>query len=179
MSIDSKSVELLVDYIGSDLNRMANELDKLVIKGDKFITPELIEQNIGVSKDFNTFELRSALISKDIFKANRIVNYFDKNPKSGGPYILVPMLFSFFQNLFLAYYAPRRDNENDVAQWLELRGGAWAAREYITAMRNYSGTKVMQIVGKLRETDAKMKGLDNPNTPPGELMRELVAFIFH
>lgn len=180
-TIDNKAAQMMAEHIGADLSRMASELDKLIISlgNNGRVTPEVVEQQIGVSKEYNGFELRSAIANRDILKANKIVNYFDKNPKSGGPYILVPMLFSFFQNLFLAYYAPRRDNENDVAQWLELRGGAWAAREYIAAMRNYSGTKVMQIVGKLRETDAKMKGLDNPNTPPGELMRELVAFIFH
>ena len=180
-TIDNKAALMMAEHIGSDLNRMTSELDKLVIAlgDDRRVTPDAVEHQIGVSKDYNGFELRSAIASRDVLKANKIVNYFDKNPKSGGPFILVPMLFGFFQNLFLAYYAPRRDNENDVAQWLELRGGAWAARDYVTAMRNYSGTKVMQIVDMLRLTDAKMKGLDNPNTPPGELMRELLAFIFH
>jgi DNA polymerase-3 subunit delta len=92
--------------------------------------------------------------------------------------MLIPMLFSYFQNLMLAYYAPNRTNENDVAKWLDLRSG-WAAREYMTGMRNYSGMKVMQIIGKIREIDAKSKGLDNPNTEVGELLKELVGFIFH
>ena len=78
----------------------------------------------------------------------------------------------------LAYYAPNRTNENDVAKWLDLKS-SWAAKEFITGMRNYSGVKVMQIIEKIRETDAKSKGLDNPNTGVGELLKELVFFILH
>ena len=180
-TIDNKAALMIAEHIGADLNRMTSELDKLTLSlgEDKKVTPDIVEQQIGLSKDFNGFELRNAIANRDVLKANKIVNYFDKNPKSGGPFSLFPMLFNFFQNLLLAYYAPNRNNENDVAKYLELRGGAWAAREYVTSMRHFSGTKVMQIIDKIRETDAKMKGLDNPNTPPGELMRELISFIFH
>ena len=180
-TIDNKATLMIAEHIGADLNRMSSELDKLMITlgEDRRVTPDIVEQQIGVSKDYNGFELRNAIANRDILKANKIVNYFDKNPKSGGPFLLVPMLFGFFQNLLLAYYAPDRNNENEVARWLELKGGGWSAREYVTAMRHFSGTKVMQIIDKIRETDAKMKGLDNPNTPSGELMRELIAFIFH
>ena len=180
-TIDNKAAQMMAEHIGADLNRMTSELDKLIIAlgEERRVTPDIVEQQIGVSKEYNGFELRNAIANRDVLRANKIVNFFDKNPKSGGPYKLIPMLFSFFQNLLLAYYAPKRDNENEVARWLELKGGAWAAREYVTSMRNFSGTKVMQIIDKIRETDAKMKGLDNPNTPPGELMRELISFIFH
>ncbi len=180
-TIENKAAQMMAEHIGADLSRMVSELDKLIISlgDDRRVTPDVVEQQIGVSKDFNGFELKNAIARRDVMKAYQIVNYFDKNPKSGGAFILVPTLFNFFQNLFLAYYAPNRNNENDVARWLEIRGGVWAARDYVTAMRNYSATKVMQIIDKIRETDAKMKGLDNPNTPPGELMRELISFIFH
>ena len=92
--------------------------------------------------------------------------------------MLVPMLFSYFQNLLIAFYAPQPRTEDSVARWLDLRGG-WAAKDYLAGMRNYTGVKVMQIIAKIRETDAKSKGLDNPNTPIGELLRELIFFILH
>jgi DNA polymerase-3 subunit delta len=104
--------------------------------------------------------------------------YFNDNPKTGNAYMLIPMLFSYFQNLLIAFYAPQPKTDESVARWLDLRAG-WAAKDYITGMRNYTGVKVMQIISKIRETDAKSKGLDNPNTPVGELLRELIFFILH
>ncbi len=181
-TIDNKSSQMIAEHIGADLSRLASELDKVVLSmadGEpKKVTPEIVERQIGVSKEFNGFELRSAIAERNILKANRIVNYFEKNPKSGSAFMLIPVLFNYFQNLMLAFYAPNRTNENDVARWLDLRSG-WAAKEYMLGMRNYSGMKVMQIIGKIRETDAKSKGLDNPNTSIGELMKELIFFILH
>ncbi len=141
------------------------------------MAPQVVEEQIGVSKDFNGFELRDAIVNRNVFKANQIMNYFEKNPKAGSIYSFLPMMFNFFQNLMLAYYAPKKTQEG-VAEWLELRS-AWGAKEYMTGMRNYTGVKVMQIISKLREIDAKSKGLDNPNTPPEELMKELIFFILH
>ena len=180
-TIDNKSSQMIAYHIGADLSRLTSELDKVVMslpENDRRITPEVVEQQIGVSKDFNGYELRSAIANRDILKANRIVKYFDSNPKSGSAFMLIPLLFSYFQNLMIAYYSPNRTNENEVAKWLDLRNG-WAAREYLLGMRNYSGVKVMQIIDKIRETDAKSKGLDNPNTGVGELLKELVSFIFY
>ncbi len=88
------------------------------------------------------------------------------------------MLFNFFQNLMISHYCPQKGSQEALASWLELRS-PWAARDYMTGMRNYSAMKVLQIISKMREVDAKSKGLDNPNTPAGELMKELVFFIFH
>ena len=172
---------MVADHIGADLSRLTGELDKLILSladDDRRVTPEIVEARIGVSKDFNAFELRSAIVNRDVLKANRILDYFNGNPKAGNAYMLVPMLFSYFQNLLIAYYAPKPHTEDGVARWLDLRGG-WAARDYLTGMRNYTGVKVMQIISKIRETDAKSKGLDNPNTPIGELLRELIFFILH
>jgi len=180
-TIDAKATQMIADHIGADLSRLTSELDKLLLslpESDRRITPDIVEQRIGVSKDFNAFEFRSAIVNRDVLKANRILDYFNKNPKSGGPFMLIPMLFSYFQNLLIAFYAPQPKTEESIARWLDLRSG-WAARDYVTGMRNYSGVKVMQIITKIRETDAKSKGLDNPNTPVGELLRELVFFILH
>ena len=181
VSIDTKSTQIIADSIGADLSRLASELDKVIIslpKESRRVTPQVVEDQIGVSKEFNSFELRDAIVNRNVFKANQIIKYFDDNPKAGSIYAFLPMLFNFFQNLMIAYYAPNNKSQEGVAEWLELRN-AWSAKDYMTGMRNYTGMKVMQIIGKIREIDAKSKGLDNPNTPPGELMKELIFYILH
>ena len=181
VSIDTKSTQIIADSIGADLSRLTSELDKVILslpEQDRRVTPQVVEEQIGVSKDFNSFELRDAIVNRNVFKANQIVKYLDDNPKAGSIYSFLPMLFNFFQNLMIAYYAPNNKSQEGVAEWLELRN-PWAAKDYMTGMRNYSGMKVMQIIGKIREIDAKSKGLDNPNTPPGELMKELIFYILH
>ena len=180
-SIDPKSTQLIADSIGADLSRLTGELDKVLLslpEQDRRVTPQVVEDQIGVSKDYNPFELRDAIVNRDIVKANRIIKYYDENPKAGSIYSLLPTLFGYFQNLMLAYYCPQKGSQEALAQWLDMKS-PWAARSYMTGMRNYSAMKVMQILGKIREMDAKSKGLDNPNTPPGELMRELIFFTLH
>ena len=181
VTIDPKAAQMMADHIGADLNRLTSELDKVLIslpENNKRVTPEIVEREVGVSKDFNAFEFKNAVINRDIFKANQIMKYFDNNPKAGSIYAFLPLIFSYFENLMIAYYAPQRNNENSVAQFLDLRS-AWAAKDYMIGMRNYSGVKTMQIISKIREMDAKSKGIHNPNTGPGELMKELLFFIFH
>ena len=180
-SIDSKSQQVIADSIGADLNRLVGELDKLLIAlpaDDRRVTPAVVERQIGVSKDFNAFELRDAIVNKNVFKANQIVKYFDENPKAGSLYSFIPMLFNYFQNLLVAFYCPQKGSPDALAKWLDLRS-AWAAKDFMTGMRNFKAVKVLQIIYKIREIDAKSKGLDNPNTPPGELMKELIFFILH
>ena len=181
VGIDPKSTQLIADAIGSDLSRLTSELDKVMLslpEQSRRVTPQVVEEQIGVSKDFNGFELRDAVVNRNIFKANQIINYFDKNPKAGSIYSFLPMLFNYFQNLMIAFYCPKRQSQEAVAQWLDL-SSPWAAKDYMTGMRNYTGMKVMQIISKMREIDAKSKGLDNPNTPPEELMKELIFYILH
>ena len=180
-SIDPKSTQLIAEAIGADLSRLVSELEKVLLglpEGDKRITPQVVEDRIGVSKDFNGFELRDAIVNRNVFKANQIINYFDKNPKAGNIYSFLPMLFNYFQNLMIAFYSPNKGSQEAVASWLELRS-PWAAKDYMTGMRNFTAMKTMQIISKLREIDAKSKGLDNPNTPPEELMKELIFYILH
>ena len=181
VTIDHKSTQIIADSIGADLSRLASELDKVIIslpKESRRVTPQVVEDQIGVSKEFNSFELRDAIVNRNVFKANQIIKYFDDNPKAGSIYAFLPMLFNYFQNLMIAYYAPNNKSQEGVAEWLELRN-AWSAKDYMIGMRNYTGMKVMQIIGKIREIDAKSKGLDNPNTPAGELMKELIFYILH
>ncbi len=181
VSIDTKSTQLIADSIGSDISRLVGELDKVLLslpEEDRRVTPQVVEDQIGVSKDFNGYELRDAIVNRNIFKANQIVKYFDENPKAGSIYSFLPMLFNYFQNLMITHYCPQKNSQERVAEWLDLRS-PWAAKDYMTGIKNYSAMKVMHILSKIREIDAKSKGLDNPNTPPGELMRELIFFILH
>ena len=181
VTIDTKSTQIIADSIGADLSRLASELYKVILslpKENRVVTPQIVEDQIGVSKEFNGFELRDAIVNRNVYKANLIIKYFDENPKAGSIYSFLPMLFNFFQNLMIAYYAPNNKSQEGVAEWLELKS-PWAAKDYMTGMRNYTGMKVMQIISKFREIDAKSKGLDNPNTPPGELMKELIFYILH
>ena len=180
VEIEPKASEMMAEFVGADLNRMAGELEKLIITlpaGQKRITPELIERNIGISKDYNNFELRNALIAKDVLKANQIVKYFEENPKNNPLQVTLAVLFYFFANLMLAYYAPEKTDQGIAAQ-LGLRS-PWQSKDYMIAMQKYSGVKVMQIIGAIRECDAKSKGIGNPSTPDGELLRSLVYMILH
>ncbi len=180
VEIEPKASEMMVEFVGADLNRMAGELEKLIITlptGVRRITPEQIERNIGISKDYNNFELRSALIAKDVIKANKIVKYFNDNPKNNPIQLTLAILFGFFSNLMLAYYAPEK-SEQGIAAQLGLRG-TWQAREYITAMRMYKGTKVMHIISAIRTCDAKTKGIGNSSFTDGELLKELIYEILH
>jgi len=181
VSIDPKSCQMIADHIGADLNRLTSELDKVLISlpSDNLrVTPEIVEEQIGVSKDFNAFELLNAIVQRDVFKANQIIKYFDNNPKAGSLYSFLPLLFSYFQNLMIAYYAPQKNTEQGIATALDLRS-SWGAKDFLIGLKNYSARKTMDIISKIRDTDAKSKGLDNPNTGVGDLMKELIFFILH
>ena len=148
ITVEQKAAQMIADHVGADLHRLTSELDKILIsfsEADRMVTPEIVEKEIGVSKDFNAFELRSAIIQRNVYKANLITKYFDNNPKAGSLFSFLPMLFSYFENLMIAFYSPNRSNENALAQFLELRNG-WAARDYLTGLRNYSGMKTIQII---------------------------------
>ena len=180
IEIEPKASEMMAEFVGTDLSRMAGELEKLIItlpKGQKRITPEQIEQNIGISKDYNNYELRNALIIKDVFKANQIIKYFEENPKANPLQMTLSVLFNFFSNLMLAYYAPEK-SEQGIAAQLGLKS-PWQSKDYLAAMRKYSGVKVMQIIGEIRYCDAKSKGVGNSSLGDGELLRELVYKILH
>lgn len=180
LTIDEKSVELLADFVGSDLNRLAAEVDKLALtmpEGQTRIVAEQIERNIGISKEFNNYELRNALLTRDVLKVNRIANYFDKNPKNNPIQMTLATLFNFYSNLMLAHYASDK-TEKGVAEQLGFRQ-TWQAREYVQGMKVYSARKTMNIISAIRTTDAKSKGIDNKSATNGELLRDLLFFILH
>ncbi len=167
VEIEPKASEMMAEFVGADLSRMAGELEKLIItlpRGQKRITPEQIERNIGISKDYNNFELRNALVAKDVFKANQIIKYFEENPKTNPLQMTLSVLFNFFSNLMLAYYAPDK-SEQGIANQLGLKS-SWQSKDYMVAMRKYSGVKVMQIIGEIRYCDAvSYTHLTLPTTP--------------
>lgn len=180
VDIEPKAADMMAEFVGTDLSRMAGELDKLIITlpaGARRVTSEQIEQNIGISKDYNTYELRAALVAKDVLKANKIIKYFEENPKNNPIQMTLSTLFGFFSNLMLAYYAPDK-TEQGIAAQLGLKS-SWQAREYMTAMRQYTGVKVMEIIGEIRYCDARSKGVDNVSLSDGDLLRELIYKILH
>lgn len=172
--------ETLAEYVGSDLNRLASELDKLVLslpEGEKIVSIDLVKENIGVSKNFNIFEFQDALGQKDVAKANQIAKYFDNNPKENPIQMVLSSVFRYFSNIMLAYYAPDK-SERGIAAWLGMTD--WQVRKNVMpAMRMYSGVKVMQIIGEVRRADARSKGVDNPATSNSDLLKELIYFILH
>lgn len=180
IDLEPKATAMLADFVGTDLSRLTGELEKLIItlpKGQTRVTPEQIEHNIGISKDYNNFELRSAIVEKDILKANKIIKYFEENSKFNPIQMTLSLLFGFFSNLMLAYYAPEK-SEQGIALFLGLKS-PWQSREYLSAMRRYNGVKTMQIIGEIRYADAKSKGVGNSSITDGDILRELVFKILH
>ena len=180
LTIAPAATQLMAAHIGAELSRIATELDKLVVAmpaGQKEISTDLVAMHIGVSKEFNIFELTDALGVKDAKKAFQIAKYFDRNPKANPIQKTLPALFRYFQNLFLAYYAPQR-SERAIADYLGLRD--WQVRNNIMpALTRYKPRKVMSILTAIRRADARSKGVDNPATSDGELLRELLFYILN
>lgn len=172
--------QILCEHVGADLNRLSSELDKLALAVDqntKRIDSSLIEEHIGISKEFNSFELVSALATKDVVKANRIVKYFDANPKNFALQPTLATIFKFFSDLMLAYYSPQKSEEG-ISQWLEQ--SVWQARRgVLPAMGKYTASKVYTIIGEIRKTDGASKGVGGQKTSDGDLLKELVYTILH
>ncbi len=176
---DEKAVRMLCESVGADLNRMSSEIDKLALSLSQggMVTPEMVEENIGISKEYNNFELQNALVVKDAYKAYKIIGYFASNPKKNPIQLTLSVLFGFFSNLMMAYYAPDK-SEKGIADFLGLRS-TWGVRDYITAMSKYRAIHVMEILHSIRLADAKSKGADSITVPDGEIMKELLFIILH
>lgn len=180
MSIDEKSAQMMSDYVGNDISKLIPQLEKLEISlpaGERRITAALIEKNIGISKDYNTFELQRAVISKNVVAANRIVDYFEKNPKDNPIMATIAVLFNYFSNLLECYWLPQK-NEASIMEALNMKS-SFFVRDYMTGLRNFSAQKVMSIISDLRTYDARSKGLDNVSASHGDLLKELVYRIMH
>lgn len=179
-SIDPGAGMLLTEYLGNDLGKIANELEKLIITlpdGEFNITTNHIERNIGISKDYNVFELNKALGQKNILKANRIVNYFSHNPKDNPISITIATLYQLFSKTLTYHFIKDKRNRRDVAATLKVP--PFFLGDYEKSARNYNPKKTVEIISLLREYDLKSKGYKNVSTSQGELLKELVYKILH
>lgn len=176
-SISHKASLLLVENLGTDLSRISKELDKLtlVLPKESQITPDHIEEHIGISKDYNNFELKKAIGERDVLKASKIIHYFSQNPKDN-PFILtVSLLYNFFSQL-LQYHGLTDHSPKNVAS--ALRINPYFVGEYQIAAKNYHMKKVSAIISHLREMDLKGKGVGANALPPSDLLKELLSKIF-
>lgn len=174
--ISPKAAQMLVEFLGTDLSKINNELDKLKIilpKGTQ-ITPEHIEENIGISKDYNNFELRKAIGERNVVKAHQIINYFSENPKDNPMIITVSLLFNFFSQL-LQFHGLNDKSPRNVASALKIN--PYFVNEYVDASRNYPMKNVSAIIGVLRDFDVKSKGVGANAVSQGDLLKEMLVRI--
>lgn len=176
--IEPKAVHMLVEFLGTDLSKISNELDKLmsILPKQTLITPKHIEENIGISKDYNVFELRKAIGKKDILKCNQIINYFSENPKNNPIIMTISLINSYFTQLLL-YHGLKDKSKGNVAR--VLRVSPYFVDDYVLAGKNYPMRKVSQIITYLREADLKSKGVGANNLPQRDLLKELLFKILH
>jgi DNA polymerase-3 subunit delta len=178
LRLDAQGAQMLAEFLGTDLNKISNELDKLKLSlGDEAVTLEEIQEQIGISKDYNIFELQNALGIKDIVKANRIVNYFDNNPKSNPIQMTLANLFPYFTKVLIS---AQNSSENDNVLMKKLGlGSTFFVKQYRLACRNYSQSKLRSIIRHISQTDMESKGVGNRSKSDGEMLRELIYFILH
>ncbi|ARV08760.1 DNA polymerase III subunit delta [Winogradskyella sp. PC-19] len=176
-TITPKASQMLVEFLGTDLSKIENELNKLkiVLPKESQITPEAIEENIGISKDYNNFELRKAVGERNMTKAFKIVKYFGDNPKDNPMVVTVSLLFNFFSQL-LQYHGLNDKSPRSVASALKIN--PYFVNEYTSAARNYPMKNVSRAVALLRQFDVKGKGVGANATPQGDLLKELLVKIF-
>ena len=174
LTISQKALRLIADHIGNDLSRIENEIEKLSVNlgKRKNITEEDIEEYVGVSKDFNVFELQSALAAKDLEKAIRIVQYFEANPKSAPIQLILPSLYGFFSKVFMVYGVNSRD-EKTVAQAIGVN--AWFVKDYLKAVQVYNYAGVERILLLLHNYNLKSIGINNNGTPDASLLKEMIV----
>jgi len=179
VAVEEKAIVMLSEYLGTDLSKLVNEMEKLILTkpaNQPRITPELVEKNIGISKDFNVFELQAALVNRDVLKANRIIRYFAENKKANPMVMVLSQLFNFFSNLMMYHYLPDK-SQGIVAS--ELKINPYFVKDFQKAAQVFGAWKTMNIISFIRETDARYKGIDNPSADEGDLMKELIFKILH
>ncbi|HOF80486.1 MAG: DNA polymerase III subunit delta [Bacteroidales bacterium] len=176
--INPQAMMLLSENLGTDLSKIENELKKLVINIDKNteITPDIVEKNIGISKDFNIFELQKALGERNIYKANQIINFFASNPKDNSVVFVIVMLFNYFKRL-LIYHTLKDKSDKNVASKFGIN--PYFVREIRIASSRYNIAKLRSIISILREYDQKAKGVETAPIEDGELMKEMIYKILH
>lgn len=181
LNIGEKAVVMLSEYLGSDLAKLSNEIEKLKTalsnNENKEITPDLIELNIGISKDYNVFEITDAVSEKNLPKAIKIADYFERNPKSAPLQLTLGALFSFFSNLVICHWAKDKSLKG-LANELNYK---WSkpAEKYYVALNKYNAKKALECISLMREYDAKSKGFESPNIDDGKLLKELLVKIMN
>ena len=179
LSITSNAAELVAEYLGSDLSKISNELDKLAINLPQGTEVQLqhVLDNIGISKDYNVFELQKALGQKNILKANRIINYFIANPRKNPLVMVVGALYNFFSKVYITHFL-KNTSDRELATALNLRS-EYFLKDYKLAARHYPLQSTEKIISLLKKYDLRSKGVDNNNTSDGELLKELIFRILH
>ena len=177
-SILPKAAVLMAEYLGNDLSKIVNELNKIIINvpANSQISLEHIEENIGISKDFNIFELQNAVGKKDILKATRIIKYFSQNTKLHSLVLTLNILHTFFSKL-LIYHQLQDKSQKNVSTALSIQ--PFFVNDYKIGANNFSSSKIIEIFSILREYDLKFKGIENPSITEDELNKELIYKILH
>ncbi|WP_294141275.1 DNA polymerase III subunit delta [uncultured Sanguibacteroides sp.] len=178
--ITMKAAGILAESLGNDLSKVANELDKLMLllPGGGEIKENLVEEHTGISKEYNTFELINAIIRQDHLKANRIVNYFEANPKNNPLVLTIATLFKYFRDLLTFHYQKKTTpNQQEMARLLGIN--PYFIKDYTEGSKKYNAIKCANIISWLREYDMKSKGVGNSNISDGELLKELIFKIMH
>ncbi len=178
--ITMKAAGILAESLGNDLSKVANELDKLMLllPGGGEIKENLVEEHTGISKEYNTFELINAIILQDHLKANRIINYFEANPKNNPLVLTIATLFKYFRDLLTFHYQKKTTpNQQEMARLLGIN--PYFMKDYTEGSKKYNAMKCANIISWLREYDMKSKGVGNSNISDGELLKELIFKIMH
>ena len=177
-SIESRACALLTEFLGNDLSKIAKEIEKLGINLPEKaqITTDVIQKFIGISKDYNNFELHDAIGKKDALKANRIINYFASNPRDNPMVVTVASLAGYFSKVLL-YHVVKGKPQNEIAATLKVP--PFYVKDYVTASANYSFAKTMNVISLLREYDLKSKGYESTGVEEAELLKEMVFRILH
>ncbi|MDX1628050.1 MAG: DNA polymerase III subunit delta, partial [Fulvivirga sp.] len=177
-TITPKSVQMLAEAIGNDLERLSNEIDKMLInfKEKVEIDEHVVQQYVGISKDYNVFELQKALMVKDVVKANKIINYFEANARKNPIIPIIATLFSFYSKLLMAYSTQDRSERNLASV---LRVNPYFIKDYVTALRYYDMQSVIRNISFIKQADLKSKGVNNVSADEGQILKELVFKLIH
>jgi DNA polymerase III subunit delta len=171
--MDDGAVHVLAECVGNDLSRLANEIDKVFIGAEKnkVISAEEVMSKVGVSREYNIFELQKALVRKDTLLAAKIVNYFESNTKKNPIIPVVAFLYSFFSKLLMASTASDKSERGLVTQ---LKINPFAAKDYSSALQFYSTQKIVENISLLKQSDLKLKGVSSGDITEGQILKELV-----
>jgi DNA polymerase-3 subunit delta len=172
--IDDAAIGVLAEYVGNDLSRLSNEIDKILIDTDKatVIKSETVMSLVGISKEYNIFELQKAFVTKDIFLASKIVSYFEQNTKKNPVIPIVAFLYSFFSKLLVTSSLPSTESKDLVTA---LKISPFAARDYSVASKKYTREKLLENISLLKQADLKLKGVNSGSESDGQILKELVA----